>query len=64
MTYQVQKNLSAEENSKEIRRLFNLEHVGEYGAPEVVRNSGYKAWLLGASNIISLLILLTHLQPT
>ncbi|KAF9732754.1 hypothetical protein PMIN06_007074 [Paraphaeosphaeria minitans] len=36
VTYQVQKNLSAEENSKEIRRLFNLEHVGEYGAPEVV----------------------------
>jgi L-iditol 2-dehydrogenase len=36
ITYQVQKNLSAEENSKEIRRLFNFEHVGEYGAPEVV----------------------------
>lgn len=36
LTYQVDRNLSAEGNSKKIRELFNFEHVGEYGAPEVV----------------------------
>jgi len=36
MTYQVDRNVSAEESSKEIRKLFDLESIGEYGAPEVV----------------------------
>ena len=36
LTYQVDRNLDAESNSKQIRELFNFEHVGEYGAPEVV----------------------------
>jgi L-iditol 2-dehydrogenase len=36
LTYQVDRNLDAESNSKAIRKLFNFECVGEYGAPEVV----------------------------
>ncbi|KAF2621493.1 sorbitol dehydrogenase-like protein [Macroventuria anomochaeta] len=36
LTYQVNRDLDSEGNSKEIRKLFNFEHVGEYGAPEVV----------------------------
>jgi L-iditol 2-dehydrogenase len=36
LTYQVNRDLDAQGNAKEIRRLFNFEHVGEYGAPEVV----------------------------
>ena len=36
LVYQVQKGLSAEDNSKSIRKLFNSERIGEYGAPEVV----------------------------
>jgi L-iditol 2-dehydrogenase len=36
LTYQVNRGLDAEGNAKEIRKLFNFEHVGEYGAPEVV----------------------------
>jgi len=36
LTYQVNRDLDAEGNSKEIRKLFNFEHAGEYGAPEVV----------------------------
>lgn len=36
LTYQVDRNLDAEGNAKKIRGLFNFEHVGEYGAPEVV----------------------------
>ena len=36
ITYQVDRNLDAESNSKQIRKLFNFEQVGEYGAPEVV----------------------------
>ncbi|PSN65244.1 alcohol dehydrogenase [Corynespora cassiicola Philippines] len=35
-TYQVRRDLDAEGNSKEIRKLFNIESVGEYGAPETV----------------------------
>lgn len=34
--YQIQKELSAEDNSQKIREMFNYENVGEYGAPEVV----------------------------
>jgi L-iditol 2-dehydrogenase len=36
ITYQVDRNKDAKGNSKEIRKLFNFESVGEYGAPEVV----------------------------
>ncbi|KAG9200077.1 hypothetical protein G6514_007674 [Epicoccum nigrum] len=35
LTYQVDRNLDAESNSKAIRKLFNFECVGEYGAPEI-----------------------------
>jgi L-iditol 2-dehydrogenase len=36
ITYQVDRNKDAKGNSEEIRKLFNFESVGEYGAPEVV----------------------------
>jgi threonine dehydrogenase-like Zn-dependent dehydrogenase len=36
LTYQVNRALDAEGNAKEIRRLFDFENLGEYGAPEVV----------------------------
>ncbi|KZM20780.1 oxidoreductase [Ascochyta rabiei] len=36
LTYHVDRNLDAESNSRNIRTLFNYEHAGEYGAPEVV----------------------------
>ncbi|KAF3051248.1 hypothetical protein E8E11_009488 [Didymella keratinophila] len=36
LTYQVNRDLDAQGNAKEIKRLFNFEDVGEYGAPEVV----------------------------
>lgn len=36
LTYQVVRALDAQGNAKEIRRLFDFENVGEYGAPEVV----------------------------
>lgn len=35
-TYQVDRNLSAEENAKQIRKLFDFEASGEYAAPETV----------------------------
>lgn len=35
-TYQVDRSLDAEGNAKQIRRLFDFEAVGEYGAPDVV----------------------------
>ncbi|KAF3039724.1 hypothetical protein E8E12_005615 [Didymella heteroderae] len=36
LTYQVNRDLDAKGNAKGIRELFNFEHIGEYGAPEVV----------------------------
>lgn len=36
VTYQVDRSLTAEENAKEIRALFDFANVGEYGAPETV----------------------------
>jgi L-iditol 2-dehydrogenase len=36
VTYQVARSLTAEENAKEIRALFDFANVGEYGAPETV----------------------------
>ena len=36
LTYQVDRNLDAQSNAKKIRELFDLENVGEYGAPETV----------------------------
>jgi L-iditol 2-dehydrogenase len=36
ITYQVDRNKDAKRNSEEIRKLFNFESIGEYGAPEVV----------------------------
>jgi L-iditol 2-dehydrogenase len=35
-TYMVNRNLDAENNAENIRKLFDYEAVGEYGAPEVV----------------------------
>lgn len=36
VTYKVDQSLTAEENAKEIRALFDFANVGEYGAPETV----------------------------
>lgn len=36
VTYQVDRGLTAEENAREIRALFDFANVGEYGAPETV----------------------------
>ncbi|CAI6334420.1 unnamed protein product [Periconia digitata] len=35
-TYQVDRDLDAEANAKQIRKLFDVEAAGEYGAPDVV----------------------------
>jgi L-iditol 2-dehydrogenase len=35
-TYQIEKGMDAQANAKKIRELFDVEKVGEYGAPETV----------------------------